>query len=682
MSCWDAVRDARREFTELLMGKIRQYLEDNHEMVQDSGNIIDFSLFMVGRSSTRTKPTIMFVSEDKRARKQAFKMVKASDIMKEHPGFELAHIPLTAEFENLRFLAGKDADLTCDAFPPSEPLDVFTPEVGKLEGRRLYFYGTSEPQTTPRTATAGGVISYQGKRMILTVDHFLEPTQSAAPSIVPHSEDDEDDDDDCEITGFSDIDDESDNDLVDVTSQCSATPESVALDMDGSESGGHGASLLSSGSTVDGQEYMAAVQARLERFDLTQGRVTHIGGPKDACIRAGNVVQRSKELDYALIEVDPAVGKLCDVGHNIIDLDDESLVEKNPRDAAIKTTTPGGGTVGGILSGTPSLVRFPHSKTYTEVYVARFDQPLVEGDCGSWVRDAVTGNLFGHVFAGSPTSGLTMVMPACGVFEKVRSCVQNRLDSFEAKLVGIAEGNAERHEGENEQLRTPNSQTEFRADVLLGPPLGFPRDEWAVNKERDSWQASVLKTKTTLPELHPEDNAELWCHEDLNDDKKELLDRKIPPSIVINPRDRDDVDAMAEAVGLASGVLTFASFAFKSSVALYNTFQGFHTYSKRVRDLLAELKALSEMLRLLTETINATPDVDLSALELPLRRCGDACKEFGQELLRCSSRSGGDRTSFRDWAKLQYLGDGIDDFTQLLAGYKSTINIALADAHL
>jgi hypothetical protein len=74
--------------------------------------------------------------------------------------------------------------------------------------------------------------------------------------------------------------------------------------------------------------------------------------------------------------------------------------------------------------------------------------------------------------------------------------------------------------------------------------------------------------------------------------------------------------------------------------------------------------------------------VDLSALELPLLRCGNACKEFEQEIIKCSSRSGGSRTSFRDWAKLRYMGDNIDGFRQLLAGYKSTINIALADTNL
>jgi hypothetical protein len=31
---------------------------------------------------------------------------------------------------------------------------------------------------------------------------------------------------------------------------------------------------------------------------------------------------------------------------------------------------------------------------------------------------------------------------------------------------------------------------------------------------------------------------------------------------------------------------------------------------------------------------------------------------------------------------LKYMGDGIDDFRQLLAGYKSTTSIALTDAKL
>ncbi|KAF7543700.1 hypothetical protein G7Z17_g10531 [Cylindrodendrum hubeiense] len=131
-----------------------------------------------------------------------------------------------------------------------------------------------------------------------------------------------------------------------------------------------------------------------------------------------------------------------------------------------------------------------------------------------------------------------------------------------------------------------------------------------------------------------------------------------------------------------SGLPALAKFAFQCSIGLHSTVQSYQFHPKRVRDLIEELEALSGVLRALTSTVDTTTDVDLSALELPLRRCGIACKEFEEEIKKCSSRSGGSRTSFRDWAKLTYMDDNIDGFKQLLAGYKSTINIALMDASL
>lgn len=97
---------------------------------------------------------------------------------------------------------------------------------------------------------------------------------------------------------------------------------------------------------------------------------------------------------------------------------------------------------------------------------------------------------------------------------------------------------------------------------------------------------------------------------------------------------------------------------------------------------MEELEALSGVLGPLSETVSATNDVNLSILDRPLLRCGNACKEFEQELLKCSSRSDGNRTSFRDWAKLRYIGEDIDGFRRLLAGYKLTICIALTHVHL
>ncbi|KAH8648128.1 hypothetical protein BGZ61DRAFT_376503, partial [Ilyonectria robusta] len=70
----------------------------------------------------------------------------------------------------------------------------------------------------------------------------------------------------------------------------------------------------------------------------------------------------------------------------------------------------------GTLSGTPTFFRLPGCREFQEIYLAKLNRPLVVGDCGSWVRDAVTGKLFGHVIAGSPKTGLAMIMPAHGVF--------------------------------------------------------------------------------------------------------------------------------------------------------------------------------------------------------------------------------------------------------------------------
>lgn len=139
---------------------------------------------------------------------------------------------------------------------------------------------------------------------------------------------------------------------------------------------------------------------------------------------------------------------------------------------------------------------------------------------------------------------------------------------------------------------------------------------------------------------------------------------------------------MAEPIGLASGLLALATFAFQCSISLHETVNSFRSHPKRVRDLLEELEALSAVLGPLAEFVKASADIDLSTLNLPLLRCGSACKEFQQEILKCSSRSEQNRTNFRDWARLKYMGDDIDGFRRLLAGYKATINIALTDANL
>ncbi len=138
---------------------------------------------------------------------------------------------------------------------------------------------------------------------------------------------------------------------------------------------------------------------------------------------------------------------------------------------------------------------------------------------------------------------------------------------------------------------------------------------------------------------------------------------------------------MADPISLGSGLLTLVVFALQSSKTLYQAFESFQNHGRTVRELKEELMALNEVLQSLQATVDQT-DTRLSALKLPLLSCGKACAEFAAVIARCTLHYNGSRKSFRDWARLSYMGKDIVGFRSLMAGYKSTITIALGDANM
>ena len=140
---------------------------------------------------------------------------------------------------------------------------------------------------------------------------------------------------------------------------------------------------------------------------------------------------------------------------------------------------------------------------------------------------------------------------------------------------------------------------------------------------------------------------------------------------------------MADPLSVTASVLAVAGFALKSSLVLHATIRGFQSQNKDARALKAEVGDLSGVLESLLETVANNPTLDFKALEVPLQRCGNACDEYGKLITRCTKHSSeGSRPSVRDWITQKYLQGDINDFKAMLATYKSTINIALANANL
>ncbi|KAL4815659.1 hypothetical protein BDW67DRAFT_185661 [Aspergillus spinulosporus] len=138
---------------------------------------------------------------------------------------------------------------------------------------------------------------------------------------------------------------------------------------------------------------------------------------------------------------------------------------------------------------------------------------------------------------------------------------------------------------------------------------------------------------------------------------------------------------MAETIGAVSAITTLVTLALEATIILYKNIKSIQSRDKPIRELREELEDLSELLKTLRELTGST-DVDLAALKGPLERCAGACKEFSDLVKEYTKYSSGERYSKRDWLKIRYMGDDISGFKNMLAGYKSTITIALAYVNL
>ncbi|GAQ12182.1 hypothetical protein ALT_9503 [Aspergillus lentulus] len=136
---------------------------------------------------------------------------------------------------------------------------------------------------------------------------------------------------------------------------------------------------------------------------------------------------------------------------------------------------------------------------------------------------------------------------------------------------------------------------------------------------------------------------------------------------------------MAEAVGLASSLVTLAGFAFQASKSLHQVLESFKSTKRTVRELRHELDALNQVIEEL-QKVAVDHEKDLSTLKLPLLRCGKTCQEFKDVIEKCAPRSDGQRTRIIEWARLQYMGGNISNLKATLSGYKATISIALGGA--
>ncbi|KAK2002197.1 hypothetical protein LX36DRAFT_627456 [Colletotrichum falcatum] len=140
---------------------------------------------------------------------------------------------------------------------------------------------------------------------------------------------------------------------------------------------------------------------------------------------------------------------------------------------------------------------------------------------------------------------------------------------------------------------------------------------------------------------------------------------------------------MSDPLSVASALLAIVTATMQSSKILYDTVQSFKNHRKVIRQLMEELAALNGVLLSLNTFVQKGGGRGaLESLKVPLLQCRRACDDFNNLIIQCSKNSGRPRTSFRDWFRVRYMESDIDGFVTMLAGYKSTVSIALGSANL
>ena len=130
---------------------------------------------------------------------------------------------------------------------------------------------------------------------------------------------------------------------------------------------------------------------------------------------------------------------------------------------------------------------------------------------------------------------------------------------------------------------------------------------------------------------------------------------------------------MADPLSVTASSLAIITAAIETAKSLYATVKRFKGRDKTLQRLQDEVEDLTNILESLEQAINAEKSM-VVLLQHPVKRCSQVCHEFEQSMVAFSGKS---KTGFRDWAKMEFMRGDINEFIDTVAGYKSTISIAL-----
>ncbi|KAK7430489.1 Protein png1 [Neonectria magnoliae] len=403
--CWVAKGPARDAFS-ALAPKIKAYLEKSIEPVS---SWVTWSIYMFGKAPKNASPAVLFCCEVAAHRKQVRNAIKDSGILDQFPGIKTAHMPRPPDFDQLVQLAD---DGTTSAAYHRSVLACFS---SNPCGMPLFVEPSVNDGIVCKQATVGGIIQLSDKFYYTTAAHVLSPDTIPSYAEGVNSDDEFEIDDDSEEEVESSADEKAwlaqrTDDAM--SSQYASSAENEILQTPRSSS------MPDMQATEEGSLYKSRRVLEKEPSPSNSPSLQRLGH-----VHLSSLDKPPSGLDYALIKVTKPIHCTANrVTASSLSAKNQAkihhIVTDGPKDVKILSST-SRGTLTGVMSGTPLYARLPNSNMFQDVYNILLDSRLEAGDCGAWIVDAESGDLYGHIVAGSPDSGAAIVIPFAHVFEDI-----------------------------------------------------------------------------------------------------------------------------------------------------------------------------------------------------------------------------------------------------------------------
>jgi hypothetical protein len=426
--CWEAQGPARETFL-VLASEIKAYLNSQSDPVPSP---VTWTLYMIGSTRQSSRPTVMFCSADKSARKTIKERIDKSGLLDKYPGFDTGGC--SQEFR--RFATENEAgalnsEPTMEDTMEEKSIFYSRSEVGP--GMYVYIPG-AETSSSLRRTRCGGIVYNHDRCFLQTVAHAFTETENTGYLATNQEESCEFE---FELEDHHDTDNEDED--VEMSSRGSATPEYVGSD-DAAMSVCSSAVSTVSWSLTDTpgpSQHGEGVDNHLSSTILAmpgnndpQISMSSAFGLNESLVRLRGLIILSTsgaqpDLDYCLIEIPPS---------ELIYFDDflknrcstqtvlspKFIAREEPATATV-TITRMDDPFNGTLSGTPTFMMLPGHVSVQEIWAVRHNGTLTNGDCGSWVVDASNGALYGHIVAGDPRLRTAYIIPAYLIFDDLRN---------------------------------------------------------------------------------------------------------------------------------------------------------------------------------------------------------------------------------------------------------------------